>query len=497
MSDHTSADAPAAVVAKLVEQFYQTLGAAQTEQAGGSETFLTVVAQTYERLYGRLIDFSAEGEAVSPADAAVLQTIIDNLPSGVTLFDGDLDMIACNQRFQHLLGFPDTLFADGLPSFRTLIAFNVARGEYGPGDPDALTDQVLERARRAEAHVFERERPDGTVLEIRGTPLPGGGFVSIYTDITVRKRAEEEARRLAAYLKAVLNALPQGVSVIDEHLRVRVWNSAFERVLNLPPELMRDGMEFQDIIRFNAERGEYGPCDVDAVVRQRCDRAMRFEPHRFERARPDGTILDVEGRPVMMDDRVVGFVTTYTDVTEVTEARRKLEHLATHDQLTGLANRRLLQERFALEMARRRRDNRPLAMLVIDVDHFKQVNDSHGHLVGDACLRGLAALLNESVRATDLVARFGGEEFLVLMPETDAAGAAVIARKLADRARETAIADSPRVCVTLSIGIAVAAAGEDPDLDRLIHHADLAVYEAKRQGRDRVVDYRALVAVDT
>jgi len=264
---------------------------------------------------------AARSEKPRAAPDDVLQTIIDFLPSGVTLFDPDLQMIACNEQFKHLLDFPPAIFESGLPTMSDLAIFNARRGDYGPGDPEALAQQVVERARSMQAHVYERTRPNGTVLEIRGRPLPDGrGFVTIYTDITERKRAEQEAKRYATYLDAVLNTLPQGVTVIDENLDLALWNKRFVDVLGLPPELMRPGLSLSDVIRFNAEHGEYGAVDPEEKVRQVVDLAMRFEPHRIERTRPQGQTIEVEGRAMQLEGKVAGFVTTYTDITERKQA---------------------------------------------------------------------------------------------------------------------------------------------------------------------------------
>lgn len=251
----------------------------------------------------------------------VLQTIIDFLPSGITLFDPDLRMIACNEQLKQLLNFPPELFKNGLPTMYELAIFNARRGDYGPGDHEMLAQQVLQRARNMEPHVYERTRPDGTVLEIRGTPLPDGrGFVTIYTDITERKRSEQEAKRTATYLDTVLNSLPQGVTVVDEQLNLVLWNQRFIDVLELPQDLMRTGIRLEDVIRYNAKRGDYGAVDPEKKVQEVVDLALRFEPHRMERTRPQGQTIDVEGRTMQVDGKVAGFITTYTDITERKQA---------------------------------------------------------------------------------------------------------------------------------------------------------------------------------
>jgi PAS domain-containing protein len=181
------------------------------------------------------------------------------------------------------------------------------------------------RAHAMTAHVFERRRPNGRMLEIRGNPMLGGGFVSIYTDITERKRAEEEAKRAASCLNAVVHALPQGITVVDESLKVSLFNPAFVKTQNLPEGFMTSQTTFADVIRFNAERGEYGPVDPEEKVRQMVELARRFQPHHFERTRNDGEVMEVDGRIVQEDDRVVGFVTTYTDITQRKKAERELQ----------------------------------------------------------------------------------------------------------------------------------------------------------------------------
>jgi diguanylate cyclase (GGDEF)-like protein len=163
----------------------------------------------------------------------------------------------------------------------------------------------------------------------------------------------------------------------------------------------------------------------------------------------------------------------------------ELHELSITDSLTGLANRKHLMETLEAEIERCRRYHRPLAIAMVDIDHFKRFNDTFGHLAGDEVLRRLAAIFRASLRSADFAARYGGEEFLIVLPETDAATATEIAERIRARvAAESAQRDAVSPRITVSAGIAEA--GEDENLEILIHKADAALYRAKEGGRDRV-----------
>ncbi|MGQ0709693.1 MAG: PAS-domain containing protein [Rhodoferax sp.] len=150
---------------------------------------------------------------VTPAQAVrALFDVMDHLPVGICVVDAVLQVRVFNRMARQLLDFPDGLFDGGLPHFRELILFNARRGDYGPGDPAALTEERMVLARKMEPHHFERKRPNGTVLDIRGEPLPGGGFVTIWTDVTARAVAEErlaERNRDLERINAELSATQQ------------------------------------------------------------------------------------------------------------------------------------------------------------------------------------------------------------------------------------------------------------------------------------------------
>lgn len=183
---------------------------------------------------------------------------------------------------------------------------------------------------------------------------------------------------------------------------------------------------------------------------------------------------------------VNGLFLMVQDVTELAIYEKKLSELARIDGLTGIFNRSHLETRLAAEIERHRRYRRPMSIMLLDVDHFKAVNDVHGHLAGDEVLRQLALLIGNHLRSADLLARYGGEEFVVLLPETDAPSAAGVAEKLRALVECCGFEhDGEAISITTSAGVASLDAGTGTP-DEILKAADTALYRAKELGRNRV-----------
>jgi two-component system cell cycle response regulator len=174
-------------------------------------------------------------------------------------------------------------------------------------------------------------------------------------------------------------------------------------------------------------------------------------------------------------------------IRELEESRKALAELATTDALTQLKNRRLFYTQAEQNLADCRRNERDMSLLVLDIDHFKKVNDTYGHHTGDEVLIRVARLLTRMVRAVDTVARFGGEEFAVLMPETNKLGAAVLAERIRSAIeKEAMVIDGRTIPVTASLGIATLAAEQVESIDQMLSIADRRLYLAKNSGRNRI-----------
>ncbi len=272
-----------------------------------------------------------------PAFSSLLAAGIEALDSGITVFDEQLHLVAVNQRFFQLIGIPPTVAAPGTP-LEELFRYNAEHGEYGDGDAATLVAERLALARQFQPHTFERERPDGRIIEVRGTPLPLGGFVTIYTDITVQRRREQALERLraeleqrvaertaelarkTAQLEKVMAHIRHGITLFNSDLELELYNHQFLQSMRFPGGFAWAGRPFADFIRYNAERGEYGPGDTEQQVHERVDQARNPVPHHFERTRPDGSTIEIIGTPTADG----GFVTTYIDVSARKQAEANL-----------------------------------------------------------------------------------------------------------------------------------------------------------------------------
>jgi PAS domain S-box-containing protein len=275
------------------------------------------------RMVGALQDITAKRELEQALHAKneLLTNVLENLPCGLSVFNGDLELVASNSRFRQLLDFPDHLFEAQPPRFEDFIRHNAERGEYGEGDVQALVEARVSLARATVApHRFERKRLDGTPIEVSGVPLPQGGLVTTYADISERRQAQAEVQRAGELLRGSIEALDNAFALFDPQDRLVLCNQRYRDLYPLCADLMDAGTAFETIIHMGAVRGQY----ADAIGRVEAWVAERMAVHRLPSSQltqrlADGRILRV-GERRMPDGHTVGFRVDITALVQATEA---------------------------------------------------------------------------------------------------------------------------------------------------------------------------------
>lgn len=288
--------------------------------------------------------------------------------------------------------------------------------------------------------------------------------------------------------------------VLDAHGKIMIWNRACEQLTGVPAAEVLGGDQHWRC--FYAQQrptladlllAGHGNTPPSPAGQQACRSSTGenlcaenwCDMPRTGRRR----YLAVDASPIYgKHGELIAVVETLRDITDEKRAQAALERLAMHDGLTGLANRRCFDDTVQAEWQRAQRQQLPLSLLMVDVDNFKQYNDSHGHMKGDDCLRRVAGAVASEMRSNDLVARYGGEEFAVILPNQSLKGAAIVAERIRHRVERLRLprdhAGEP--CVTVSIGAATALPGPGTELAQLIQTADSALYRAKHLGRNRI-----------
>lgn len=302
-------------------------------------------------------------------------------------------------------------------------------------------------------------------------------LVSLAYEFQRRARDEREAERTHSLLRAAFEASGAGILASDAHGRITVYNQRVLDIWRIPEEV------FAQTDR-GARIAHVAALARDPAATEQRIRAVMADPEcestdQFELA--DGRCVEVTSQPQRLDDEVVGRVWSFRDVTYQRSIEKELRELAIRDPLTGLFNRRRAEESLEAELLRARRSKQPFSAAMIDIDDFKEVNDAHGHQVGDDVLRAFADDLRKRLRTTDIACRWGGEEFLLILPHTDRVGALGVLEELRIYlARERR--SLPRF--TVSAGVAEYDGGKR--YDTTIAAADARLYEAKQAGRNQI-----------
>ena len=429
-------------------------------------------------------DVTAQVEAQSAAERLLFA--VETLDEIFVLWDPDDRLVMCNGRFREINRAVADATCPGTP-FEEHVRAALAAGLYpqAAGREDEWLADRLRRHREPDGPIL-MERQDGRWLQINEYRLPDGSCATISADVTESRRADRALADSRRVLQAALETVPDGVMVLDEDLELVAYNAHLWRVTGIDEDTVTGAPRPGHAMRRELARlGAYGDAadgDLDALVASREVIARARQPVHYERQLRDGRWIECRGEPV----KDGGYLVVYRDVDESRRMQLELERLASYDELTALPNRRSFMATLGQAQDRLRDGGAGFALLLIDVDYFKRVNDRYGHAVGDRALRVLGRTLKAVLRDEDTPGRLGGEEFAALLPGATRDNAVAAAERVREAVAAAAVevrGDSLRV--TVSIGVAQAA--PEIGIQELMRVADERLYAAKGAGRNRVM----------
>lgn len=419
------------------------------------------------------------GDCERPAEQLQrLQRSLNEIDDGIILLDRDFRLEFINRAACEFSGSPNMPDPQQKPTYAELI-----RGASVATDNESLEAFVAQRLATVAAGdpaPVEVRFTSGKIARARCIALPDGGRLLTYTDVTEISRRNSELEQL----QAALDQVEYGVILLNGEFCAQFINRAFRTMAEMPDSMADNGPSFQEILIHGRSQNAFAHSDseFDAYFEMRLNQVRNGDPGPIELRWSNGKVIRHQITALRDGARML----TYTDITDLARTNAQLEKLASTDGLTGLVNRRHFIALAERELARFRRHSHPVSMLLLDIDDFKAINDRFGHDVGDQMIVHIALLCDEKRRESDVVARVGGEEFAVLLPDTGLEGACLVGERLrqlvSDRPLKTAGITVP---VTVSIGVAEfnpAMTGVS-DLMKL---ADRMLYRAKRAGRNRI-----------
>lgn len=419
-------------------------------------------------------------DAATRREADFLRVLLANSTDGVAVFDAEAGLQRWNALFVSRLELPHEFVHVGARCEMLLLPLAV-RGDFGAGEPVAMVRDLLQRLANSQRVAMHRGAP-GAVLELRGNKLDEGGFVLFCAENTANPQQQE--RLLLA--DTVMGNSPAGIVVVDAAHFVRSINPAFAAMTDFEPveivgrsiTVLADSDQFAEMNRGIASLEHRAAWDGEIPLRKRNGEIFNA---RIRAARVVATDGAAATHHVWM----------FSDISESKRAAAQMDHLAHHDPLTGLPNRLALQMRLDQSLPEARRRGWNVALMFIDLDRFKIINDTLGHSVGDELLREVAGRLQRAVRETDMVARLGGDEFVILLPDiVNVSDVANVASKVLAAFANPVLVDAIELHTSPSIGISLFP-DDGTDGDTLLKNCDTAMYHAKAAGRNNYQFYAA------
>ena len=414
---------------------------------------------------------------------AILEAQYQNNPGGILLVNDKMEILSFNREFVRIWDIPKEVqqSRDETASLKSVLD--------KLADPEAFIARVEELyGNREETSIDEVELKDGRTLYRHTYPLFDRttylGRVWYFLDITPLKTAQKNLLQNQVFLNTILEHIRDGIIACDAHGNIHLCNQQSKDLLTSPATPSWTPQTLDDL-RFPVQDGQA----LKTAAGNPLKRALKGETVKNEELVVQGEnsqFLRVSGQ-AMYDDQnnKLGAVISMHDITDLNLAKEQLKFMAYHDQLTGLPNRRLFHDLLQHSLKQAHRNRQQIAVLFLDIDNFKMANDLFGHERGDELLKEVAAVLSARLRDSDLLCRWGGDEFIIALLECDGIDGAInVAEKICLSLTDAMGKEASEAHLSLSTGIAIFPDhGQDADL--LIRNADMAMYMAKRSGKNR------------
>jgi diguanylate cyclase (GGDEF)-like protein/PAS domain S-box-containing protein len=411
------------------------------------------------------------------AERQRLDTALNNMTQGLVLYDAAGRLVICNRRYREMYHLTEDDTRSGC-SFHDVLRFRRDRGAF-TGNIDEIHARVMRNVATGQPGQAVLESGDGRVFQALYNPLAQGGWITTVEDITERRNLEQERDRTQTFLREIIDHIPSQITVKDALTRQYL-------LINGVAE-MQFGQPRQNVVGKTAF--DIFPEASARIITNDDDQALQSDGGLFK---DEHAWQSVGMGPRYITSRRIGIrdqrgepryvINVVDDVTERRHANDKIAHMAHYDALTELPNRVLFREQMERELAKVA-NGAKFALLYIDVDEFKGINDSLGHHVGDELLKAIAARIRACVKEDDLVARLGGDEFAVIRTGIGASeDALAFVTGIHEAIRRPYHCLGHHLATDASIGIALAPQ-DGTDIDQLVKNADLAMYAAKAGGR--------------
>jgi len=412
--------------------------------------------------------------------AGMVADALARMPYGISAWDTDHRLVYWNDAYLRFYGLSSESVFVGMT-----LAERIALAFLDGNDLGETPDEMVERHRQRHEMNTDPANPVVYVdkvgdrfIERTYLPSPGRGWVVIHEDETEQLAREAQLSRQNMLFNAAVNHMAQGLCMFDADSRLIICNKRFLDLYDLPPELGEPGTSMIDILNHRVARGFHGKDGPEAYI----DRRLQLVASRRDAV---DTVELLDGRTIFVIHHPLpdgGWVTTHEDVTAQKQAEIRIRHYAQHDALTDLPNRMQFRERMEAAEARVA-EGEAFALLFIDLDHFKAVNDFYGHAIGDRVLKQVSERLLAACRSADIVARIGGDEFAVLQSALGSPeDAAALAERIVGALASPFSVNGHEITIGASIGIALAP-DDGRTAETLMKNADLAAYRAKADGR--------------